>query len=92
MRAPGRLSQAALFLVDNKGRSKGLVVQVPLAVRLPPQLTDQGLCALSLPRRSEDVHHRGSRDPRAAAGARASSRSPALSEADLEGVGFLAPL
>ncbi|XP_038441016.1 collagen alpha-2(I) chain-like isoform X2 [Canis lupus familiaris] len=27
-RAPGRLSQAALFLVDNKGRSKGLAVQV----------------------------------------------------------------
>lgn len=59
-RAPGRLSQAALFLVDNKGRSKGLAVQVPLPARLPPQPSDQGLCALPLPRGSADVHHRGS--------------------------------
>lgn len=68
MRAPGRLSQAALFLVDNKSRSKGLAVQVPLAARLPPQPSDQGLCALPLPRGSADVHHRGSRERRAAAG------------------------
>lgn len=43
MRAPGRRSPAALFLVDNKGRSKGLAVQVSLPEGLPPQASDQGL-------------------------------------------------
>lgn len=57
MRAPRRLSQAALFLVDNKGRSKGLAVQVPLAAQLPPQPSDQGLWSLPLPRGSANVHH-----------------------------------
>lgn len=66
MRAPGRRSPAALFLVDNKGRSKGLAVQVSLPEGLPPQASDQGLCALPLPRGSAHVHHRGSGEPRAA--------------------------
>lgn len=70
-RAPRRLSQAALFLVDNKGRSKGLAGQVPLAAPLPPRPSDQGLCALPLPRGSAAVHHRGSRERRAEARARA---------------------
>lgn len=47
--APGRLSQAALFLVDNKSRSKGLAMQVPPAVRLAPQPSDQGLCLVLCP-------------------------------------------
>lgn len=92
MRAPGRLSQAALFLVDNKSRSKRLALQVPLAARLPPQPSDQGLCALPLPRRSADVHHRGSREPRGSV--RISSFQPGderLRNLNLEGVGVLVP-
>lgn len=86
-RAPGRRSPAALFLVDNKGRSKGLAVQVSLPEGLPPQASDQGLCALPLPRGSADVHHRGSGEPRAAARAPVSSQTPCAPRLSQEGPG-----
>jgi hypothetical protein len=81
----GASGPAALFLADNKGRSKGLAGQVPLAARLPPQTSDQGLCALPLPRGSADVHHRGSREPRAAAGPERPARDPSAGKLNPEG-------
>lgn len=92
MRAPGRRSPAALFLVDNKGRSKGLAVQVSLPEGLPPQASDQGLCALPLPRGSAHVHHRGSGEPRAAAQAPVSSQTSSAREAEPRGTRSLAPV
>lgn len=91
MKAPGRLSQAALFLVDNKGRSKGLAVQVPLAARLPPQPSDQGLCALPLPRGSADVHHRGYGNRGRQPGRERPAGRPALAEPEPGGSGALSP-
>lgn len=87
MRAPGRRSPAALFLVDNKDRSKGLAVQVSLPEGLPPQASDQGLCALPLPRGSAHVHHRGSGEPRAAAQAPVSSQTSSARKLSQEGPG-----
>ena len=91
IRAPGRLPQAALFLVDNKGRSKGLAVQVPLASRLPPQPSDQGLCALPVPRGSAYVHHRGFPERRAAVGRERPAGGAELAEPARGGRGPLPP-
>lgn len=80
-----------MFLVDNKGRSKGLAAQVPLASRLPPQPSDQGLCALPVPRGSADVHHRGSPEPRAAGGRERPAGRAELTEPARGGRGPLPP-